>query len=141
MRINAKASMALTATFVLGTAVGAFGAAEALRPRDPGPAPESSSGALPRFVVDMERYLQPRDSGQRAALRPFLLTTDSLNRATVQRAEETMLNALRRLRDDVAPVLDTTQRQRLDRFIEEKAVNRRPGPGLDHRPDAPRGRP
>lgn len=141
MRINAKASMALTATFVLGAAVGAFGAAEALRPRDPGPAQDAPSGALPRFVVDMERYLQPRDSGQRAALRPFLMTTDSLNRATVQRAQETMLNALRRLRDDVAPELETTQLQRLDRFIEEKAVDRRPRPRLDDRRDALRGRP
>ena len=130
MRIDAKARIAIAVTFVLGAAIGAFGAAEVLRPRGPGPDGGAPPGELPRFVIDMERYLQLRDSVQRHAMRPLLLGSDSVNRATVQRAEEAMRDQLKRLRTDASPLLDAQQLQRLDRFIEDRAVNRRPRPRL-----------
>ena len=63
-------------------------------------------------------------------MRPLLLSSDSVNRAAVQRAEEAMRDQLKRLRTDAAPLLDAQQLQRLDRFIEDRAVNRRPRPRL-----------
>lgn len=137
MRIDAKARMALALTFALGIAVGVFATAEFFRPRGPEPERASASGELPRFVREMEKFLRPHDDAQRAALRPLLLSTDSLNRETVQRAQETMRDALKQLRERAAPVLDAAQRQRLDRFIAEKALDRGPGPAFA----APRGGP
>ena len=137
MRIDAKARMALAVTFVIGIAVGVFGAAEFFRPRGPEPERGSASGELPRFVSEMEKYLQPRDDAQRAALRPLLMSTDSLNRETVQRAQETMRDGLTQLRERAASVLDAAQLQRLDRFIADKALDRRPGPAFGE----PRGGP
>ena len=137
MRIDAKARMALVITFVTGIAVGVFGAAEFFRPRGPEPERTSANGELPRFVSEMEKYLQPRDSAQRAALRPLLMSTDSLNRETVQRAQDAMHGGLTQLRERAAPVLDAAQLQRLDRFIAEKALDRGPRPAFG----GPRGGP
>lgn len=137
MRIDAKARLALAVTFVLGVSVGAFGAAEFFRPRGPEPERTSARGELPRFVSEMEKYLQPHDSAQRAALRPLLMSTDSLNRETVLRTQETMRDGLKQLRARAASVLDAAQLQRLDRFIAEKAVDRKQGPAFG----PPRGGP
>ncbi len=137
MRIDAKARIALAVTFLLGVAVGVFATAEFFRPRGPEPERASASGELPRFVSEMEKFLKPRDEAQRAALRPLLMSTDSLNRETVQRAQDTMRDGLTLLRERAAPVLDAAQLQRLDRFIAEKALDRRPGPAFGE----PRGEP
>lgn len=120
MRLTAKAAAALAATFVLGVALGVFATAEAFRPRDAGPAHATAPDAVPRFVREMEDYLQPRDAAQRATLRPLLLHADSLNRATVEQARRAMRDILLQLRERAAPVLDSVQRQRLDRFITER---------------------
>jgi len=137
MRIDAKARIALALTFALGMAVGVFATAEFFRPRGPEPERAAASGELPRFVSEMEKFLQPRESAQRAALRPLLISTDSLNRETVRHAQETMYDGLKQLRERAAPVLDSAQLRRLDRFIEEKALDRRPGPAFGE----PRGGP
>ncbi len=141
MRIDAKARIALAITFVIGIAVGVFGAAEFFRPRGPEPERASSNGELPRFVREMEHYLEPRDSAQRAALRPLLLTTDSLNRETVQHAQETMRDGLTKLRNRAVSVLDADQLKRLDRFIEDRALDRGPRGGIGDPRGAPGPRP
>lgn len=141
MRTEAKARIALAVTFVLGVAVGAFAVATLLRPPGPVPGRASAKGELPRFVREMERYLRPHDDAQRAALRPLLMSTDSLNRETVDRAQEAMREGLLQLRTRALPLLDATQLQRLDQFIDRKAVDgrSRPAPGLLF--GGPNGRP
>lgn len=141
MRIDAKARMALAVTFVLGVAVGVFATAEFFRPRGPEPERAAANGELPRFVSEMEKFLKPRDDAQRAALRPMLMSTDSLNRETVQRAGETMRDGLKQLRERAVPVLDAAQLQRLDRFIAEKALDRRASPAFGEPRGDPRGGP
>ena len=131
MRTEAKARIALAVTFVLGVAVGAFAVATLLRPPRPVPDRASAKGELPRFVREMERYLRLHHDAQRAALRPLLMSTDSLNRETVDRAQEAMREGLLQLRARALPLLDATQVHRLDQFIDRKAVDgrSRPAPG------------
>ncbi len=146
MRIDRKAVLVLAATFLLGAAAGALGAGAALHPPRPdGPAGQAGAatdGRPTRFVTDMERLLQPRDAAQRAALRPFLMAADSANRATVSAAHDSLLEHIRRLDADLAPLLDARQVERLHEFIGQKTLED-PGqlPGPAGGPEHPRRRP
>lgn len=140
MRSVVKARVALAATLLLGMAIGAFGAAEFLRPRG-GPERPPANGDVPRFVREMERYLEPHDDAQRAALRPLLMSTDSMNRVTVEQAQASMREALVQLRARANTVLDSAQLQRLDRFIADGDAGGRPHPPFGPPPGGPRGRP
>jgi hypothetical protein len=129
MRTGKKAALVLATTFLLGAAAGALGVGAVLHPPGPdgppGPASAAADGRPTRFVTDMERLLQPRDSAQRAALRPFLMATDSANRATVSAAHDSMLGHIRRLDADLAPLLDARQVKRLREFIGQKTLETR----------------
>jgi len=158
MRLDAKAALILVLTFALGAVVGAFGAGSLAQRRqllEKGGAPGGPLGAEGRdgrgggpgegrgrpagFVDLMEGTLQPRDSAQRAALRPLLEATDRRNRAAVDGARASMRAAMDTLRAQAAPLLDRAQLARLDEFVARQPRDGRGPPGLGGREG--RGRP
>jgi hypothetical protein len=141
MRLDLKAALMLSAMFMVGAAAGAFGVG-ALRQRDvaadvresqDAPTPDAARNAMrrdgsprdSRFVSELERFLAPRDATQRARLRPHLLAADSVNSRYVQTARDSMSVVMRRLRDDIAPLLDSAQLARLDAWVAQPWEDRR----------------
>ena len=125
MTIDAKTSLILLATLLLGIAIGALGAGaishhrgEHLRElRHPG-----------GFVQYMEQIIEPRDEAQRAAIRPILEDTDRLHWTIMDSTHGRLESELERVRGRLAPHLDEAQRQRLDAELEAF------GHGPGHRP-------
>jgi len=150
MQLNSKAAAMLGVTFVLGLAVGALGIValregperedDAPAPAERGPgngarqAPRPREGRDSRFVSELERFLAPRDSAQRAQLRPHLLAADSANNIYVKTARDSMAVVIRRLRERVAPILDKDQLARLDAWVHQPWDSRQPGRGKGERP-------
>ncbi|MES2305839.1 MAG: hypothetical protein V4558_10030 [Gemmatimonadota bacterium] len=131
MQPGFKAGVLVTGLFGLGIALGLLWngslvqrrAQEMVRLREPG-----------GFVAHMEEVLQPRDSAQRAAIRPFLVATDARNRLISESAAGSMRAAMDSLQSALAPLLDPAQRDRL-----AEAARRPPPPRGGEGP--PRGPP
>ena len=113
MRSGTKAGIALAATFGIGALVGVLGGG-AWRQRHNGPPPHGNDDG---FVSRTEQIIQPRDSAQRALLRPLLEAADARNRRAVDGARRAMRAGFDTLSAQVTPLLDDAQRQRLEEFI------------------------
>ena len=124
MRAGAKAGMVLATTFGIGALVGVLGGG-AWRQRQNGPPPRDGGDG---FVNRMEQVIRPRDSAQRASLRPMLEAADARNRRAVDGARGAMRAGFDTLSAQVTPWLDAAQRQRFEEFIRRPM---RDPPGLD----------
>lgn len=147
MRLGAKATLVLAVTFVSGIVVGALARGSWAERHERGPGRPPSGGGRGAgavgFVQLMEDVIQPRDSAQRAALRPFLEATDMRNRAIVDGARTSMRETLDSLRAALRPRLDDEQLARFDDFARRQPRDGRGPPGLDGRggPGGGRGPP
>ncbi len=131
----------LLSMLVLGVVLGAAGMDVVQRNTAPYEQPPPAPGPdarPPGFVAHMERTIMPRDSVQRAAIRPILEATDGSNRATVDASQRAMSQHLDSMSIQLAPLLDSAQLDRLNQLI--RTLDRpRPHGGRPPRPDA--GRP
>lgn len=84
--------------------------------RGDGGGPDGRGGPPPSFVDRTLDLIQPRDSAQASALRPFLEETDRHNRAIVDSARGQMHAELHTLRGHIASLLDGEQLRRFDDF-------------------------
>ena len=130
MTIDAKSSLILLATLLLGIAVGALGAGalshrrgEHLRElRHPG-----------GFVQHMERIIQPRDEAQREAIRPILEETGRFHWSVMDSTHSRMEMEMESMRERLAPHLDEAQRERLETVFDHFGYpNRRGREGPAH---------
>lgn len=142
MTVAFKAGVMLALTFILGGVVGAlgFGAVNNERHRAPQEMPPGLGGRMggppggdpnqppgprggghdrpPSFVDRTLGLIEPRDSAQASALRPFLEETDRHNRSIVDTARSRMHDELQTLRGHIAPLLDADQLRRFDDFAQ-----------------------
>ncbi|MEP6765070.1 MAG: hypothetical protein ABJB66_12195 [Gemmatimonadaceae bacterium] len=110
MRPQLRAALWLSATFVVGIALGmVLNGFLAHRGDRPAPPPNGQLG----FVAEMERAIQPHDDAQRNQLHPFLTAADSMNRSIVDGARQSMGAAMDSLRARIGPLLDDEQRKRI----------------------------
>ena len=92
------------------------------------------------FVEELYRVIRPRDAEQRQAIRPIIEHVAQRNNEIMRDANEQLRDVLAELVEELAPLLDPVQRERLERFA--RAPRREPfgprgGPG---RPPPPGGR-
>jgi hypothetical protein len=166
VRPDIKAALILSATFILGGALGALGAGAFARrearddrgfpPPGEGPEGRSGRGGPPSgrrgggpgpggFVEHMETLLAPLDSNQKARLRPYLDDTDRRNHEIVDGARTSMRVAMDSLRVKIAPMLDAAQLEKFDEFVRRPPPLGGGPPGLEsdgrREPPPSRGRP
>jgi hypothetical protein len=111
MQIDAKAAVMLLVTLLVGVALGALGAGALSRQRS-----ELVRGMRrpPGFVAHMEDVIGPRDSAQRAQLEPILRATAIRNDSILRGTNEQLRSALEAMERQLAPLLDASQRSRLE---------------------------
>jgi len=125
--INAKSSLILLATLVLGIALGALGMGAFFHHRGDHLRELRHPGG---FVRHMERIIQPRDEAQRDAIRPILEETDRFHGSTMDSTHARMMMEMESLRVRLAPHLDEAQRERVEATFDGFAHPDRHG----HRP-------
>ncbi len=86
------------------------------------------------FVRHMEDVIRPRDSAQRAEIRPFLEKTDRRNRSIVDGARRDLQVAFDSMMTELAPLLSPDQ---MGRLREEFTRHERPGPPPPGLPGGP----
>jgi hypothetical protein len=114
--IDAKSSLILFATLLLGIAIGALGAGALFHHRGGHLRELRHPGG---FVQHMERIIQPRDEAQREAIRPILEETDRLHWSIMDSTHARMMTEMESLRERLAPHLDEAQRERLATLFDE----------------------
>lgn len=82
------------------------------------------------FVRGIEDLIQPRDSAQRAEIRPLLERTDQRNRHIVDGARKQLQMAFDTMMTELAPHLSEDQMGRLRQELQRHENERRPPPGL-----------
>ncbi|MEI6358482.1 MAG: hypothetical protein WCP53_15490 [Verrucomicrobiota bacterium] len=111
MKIEWKAATILLLTLLLGTALGAVVRTSwATRRAD-------AIGGMRRpggFVAHMQQVIEPRDSAQARAILPALQHTAERNDAIIREARGQLKSELDSMRVLLAPLLDESQRSRLD---------------------------
>ncbi len=136
-----KSTLVLLGTLVLGVALGALGAGAVAQHRA-----EQIRELRERegFVAHMERLIAPRDSAQRAAIRPILEETARNNAAIFQDAHTRLGARMDTMRQRLAPLLDAAQRARLEELARRHERHHGPphaGPGAAPREGPPHAGP
>ncbi|MGH7564342.1 MAG: hypothetical protein ACREK5_07955 [Gemmatimonadota bacterium] len=111
MTIDAKSSLILLVTLLLGIAIGALGAG-ALAQRRSEHLREMRVRGM--FVDHMEQIIRPRDEAQREAIRPILEETGRRNHALLDSTHVRLEAEMERMRERLAPLLDEAQRERVE---------------------------
>ena len=137
IHLDVKAAVMLLITLLLGVALGALGVSALSRHR----ADEVQQlRRPPGFVAHMEEVIAPRDSVQRAKIKPILAATAARNEAILQQVNEQLHTALDSMRAQIDPLLDAAQRDRLERASKLAPPIRAGGQGRDGRGPPPDGR-
>lgn len=133
MNVTRSAALLLAATLALGVLLGVLGAG-ALRPRferggppPMGPMNPGRRGRPGAFAERMEEVIAPRDSAQRAAIRPVIERTAARNRMLIEQLNRTLRGSVDSMRAELAASLSEDQRQRLERAVERLPAVRGPG--------------
>lgn len=127
MTIDAKSSLILLATLILGIAIGALGVGALAHRRGEHLRELRQPGG---FVEHMERVIRPRDEAQREAIRPILEETDRIHWVLMDSTHNRLAAELQRMRERLAPHLDEAQQERLESAFGEfgHPMRRRHGP-------------
>lgn len=111
MTIDARSSIILLVTLLLGIAIGALGAGAVAQRRSEHLQELRLRGM---FVDHMERIIQPRDEEQWEAIRPILEETGRRNFAIMDSTHSRLEAEMERMRERLAPHLDEAQRERVE---------------------------
>lgn len=111
MTIDARSSIILLVTLLLGIAIGALGAGAVAQRRSEHLQELRLRGM---FVDHMERIVQPRDEEQWEAIRPILEETGRRNFAIMDSTHSRLEAEMERMREELAPHLDESQRERVE---------------------------
>lgn len=128
-RNAALAALALVATLVIGMVLGVLGLGAATRyvtrpdqNRLP-PVPAAAGG----FQQHMLRVIEPSDSTQEGKVRVVVERAANRNRALIQALNVALKASVDTMRTELAPLLTTDQRERLDRAATRLPPIREPG--------------
>ncbi|HET6340573.1 MAG TPA: hypothetical protein VFG78_00130 [Gemmatimonadota bacterium] len=131
MTIDARSSLILLATLLLGIAIGALGAGAVAQRRSEHIRELRMRGM---FVDHMEQIIRPRDQAQWEAIRPIVEATGRRNYAIMDSTHIRLEAEMGRMREALAPHLDEAQRGRMEAAAHFRGVF---GPH-PHRPLHPR---
>lgn len=120
MKVDVRSALVLLVTLLLGALIGALVLGQ-MQQRRLGAARELRRPG--GFVEHLESVIRPRDSAQAAVLQPLLETTARRNAELMQQRNRVMREELDALVEQLRPLLDADQLERLERFA------RRPPPG------------
>jgi hypothetical protein len=126
MTANTKSMFLLAMTLVTGFALGLFADATLVRGRR-----DRIEGMRrpPGFVAHMESVIQPHSDAQRDSIRPILESAGRRNQQAIREANLQLRAALDSMKTELAPILDSSQRDRLAREVEHMPDPFRPGGG------------
>lgn len=111
MTIDARSSIILLVTLLLGIVIGALGAGAVAQRRSEHLRELRLRGM---FVNHMERIIQPRDDEQWEAIRPILEETGRRNYAIMDSTHGRLEVEMEQMREELAPHLDESQRERVE---------------------------
>jgi hypothetical protein len=109
--IDARSSLILLVTLLLGIAIGALGAGALAQRRSEHIRELRLQGM---FVDHMERIIQPRDEAQWEAIRPIVEETGRRNYAIMDSTHGRLEAEMERMAERLAPRLDDAQRERVE---------------------------
>ncbi len=143
MRIERRSALILLATLLIGALFGALitGALEQRRISRVAEMRERG------FVMHLERIIQPKDEAQREAIRAVLEVAAQRNQEIMRGAREQIGYQFRQTKEELFPLLDEEQRQRLESaaggfrrggFRGPPGPSGRRGPGPGRRPHGER---
>jgi len=141
-RIETKSAVILLVTLLLGGLIGVLATGAIAQRRASRVAELRERG----FAMQFERLIEPRDEAQREAIHAVLSAAAERNRETMRGAHEEVRANLEEMREELEPLLDEDQRERLDaaaKRFRRGPPGRPPGegfgpPGPGRRP--PKGR-
>ncbi len=148
MRIETRSALILLATLLIGALLGALITGALAQRRISRVAEMRERG----FRMHIERIIEPRDEEQREAIRAVLEVAAQRNQEIMRGARERLGDQLRQMREELLPLLDEEQRQRLESAAEGfrrggfrgplgPSGRRLPGPGRRPRSERPPGEP
>ncbi len=148
MRIEMRSALILLATLLIGALLGALITGALAQRRISRVAEMRERG----FRMHIERIIEPRDEEQREAIRAVLEVAAQRNQEIMRGARERLGDQLRQMREELLPLLDEEQRQRLESAAEGfrrggfrgplgPSGRRLPGPGRRPRSERPPGEP
>lgn len=111
MTIDARSSLILLVTLLLGIAIGALGAGAVAQRRSEHIRELRMRGM---FVDHMEQIIRPRDQAQWEAIRPIVEETGRQNYAIMDSTHVLLEAGMERMRERLAPHLDEAQRERVE---------------------------
>ena len=148
MNVSRTAAIVLLVTLLIGMVLGVLGVGAAsrylVRPDPPLFRPPAPAGG---FQEHMIRTIEPSDSVQEAKIRVIVERAADRNRALIQHLNGALKASVDSMRAELAPMLTTDQRERLERTASSLPPVRTPdGPGArcggrGGPPDAPPDRP
>lgn len=109
--IDARSSLILLVTLLLGIAIGALGAGAVAQRRSEHIRELRMRGM---FVDHMEQIIRPQDQAQREAIRPIVEETGRRNYAIMDSTHIRLETEMERMREELAPHLDESQRERVE---------------------------
>ena len=131
MNVNRTAAVLLVGTLVVGIALGVLGAG-ALRPRlearRPPPRRDDRGRGAGGFAAHMLEVIEPRDSVQGARVRVIVERAAVRNRAFIEDLNHSLRGSVDSMRAELAPLLSSDQRDRLERATNQLPPVRGPGP-------------
>jgi uncharacterized membrane protein len=147
-RIETRSALILLATLLIGALLGALITGALAQRRISRVAEMRERG----FGMHIERIIQPRDEEQREALRAVLEVAAQRHQEIMRGAREQLEDQLRQMREELFPLLDEEQRQRLESAAEGfrpggfrgppgPSGRGRPGPGRRPHGERPPGEP
>ena len=111
MTIDARSSLILLVTLLLGIAIGALGAGAIAQRRSEHIRELRLRGM---FVDHMEQIIRPRDEAQWEAIRPIVEEAGRRNYAIMDSTHSHLEAEMERMRERLAPHLDEAQRERVE---------------------------
>lgn len=111
MTIDARSSIILLVTLLLGIAIGALGAGAVAQRRSEHIRELRMRGM---FVDHMEQIIGPRDEAQWEAIRPIVEESGRHNYAIMDSTHGRLEAEMERMRERLAPHLDEAQRERVE---------------------------
>jgi hypothetical protein len=109
--IDARSSLILLITLLLGIAIGALGAGAVAQRRSEHVRELRLRGM---FVDHMEQIIRPRDETQWEAVRPIIEETGRRNYAIIDSTHGRLEVEMERMWEQLAPHLDEDQRERVE---------------------------
>ena len=111
MTIDARSSLILLITLLLGIAIGALGAGAVAQRRSEHVRELRLRGM---FVDHMEQIIRPRDEAQWEAVQPIIEETGRRNYAIIDSTHGRLEVEMERMWEQLAPHLDEDQRERVE---------------------------